>query len=249
MKPYLSVVIPAYNEEVNLKRGVLDSVYDYLKAKDFSWEVIVLDDGSSDRTASLVEKFSKTHKNFFVSREPHRGKGGTLIAGAERAKGNYVLFTDMDQSTPMDQFDKFIPQLKKGYDVAIGSRSGRPGQSLIRKVMAYGFVILRTLILRLPFKDTQCGFKVYKNDAAKEIFGRVQIYRKKNALKGGSVTAGFDLEVLYIARKLRMKIIEIPVEWYEYGQRKEVNPIADSIEGLRGMMMVRINALQGKYKV
>lgn len=114
--------------------------------------------------------------------------------------------------------------------------------------MAYGFVVLRTLILRLPFNDTQCGFKVYKSSAAKEIFKRTQIYKKGNVSKMGSVTAGFDIEVLFIARKLGLKITEIPVEWYEYGQRKEVNPIADSIEGLRGILMIRLNALRGKYK-
>jgi len=245
MRPYLSVVIPAFNEEINLKRGVLDSVYEYLKNKNFSWEVIVLDDGSSDGTISYVEKFTKSHKNFFLRREPHRGKGGTIMAGG----GEYILFTDMDQSTPMDQFDKFLPKLEKGYDVAIGSRTGRPGQPLIRKIMAYGFVILRTLILRLPYKDTQCGFKVFSSQAAKDIFKRMQIYRMNSVSKMGSVTAGFDLEVLYIARKLGLKVAEVPVEWYEYGQRKEVNPIMDSIEGLRGLLMVRINAIKGKYKV
>jgi len=249
MRPYLSVVIPAYNEEINLKRGVLNSVYDYLKTKDFSWEVFVMDDGSSDATTSLVEEFSKTHKNFYLSRETHRGKGGTLIAGAEKARGDYILFTDMDQSTPMDQFDKFIPQLKAGYDVAIGSRKGRPGQPLVRKIMAYGFVVLRSIILRLPFKDTQCGFKVFKSKAAKEIFKRTRIYRKDTSSKIGSVTAGFDLEVLFIARKLGLKIAEVGVEWYEYGQRKEVNSIADSLEGLRGLIMIRLNAFQNKYRV
>jgi len=249
MRPYLSVVIPAYNEEINLKRGVLDSVYGYLKNKRFSWEVLVLDDGSSDGTVSFVEKFAKSHDNFFLKREPHRGKGGTIMAGVDEAKGEFILFTDMDQSTPMDQFDKFLPKLEKGYEVAIGSRSGRPGQPLIRKIMAYGFVILRTLILRLPYKDTQCGFKVFSSPAANEIFKRMQIYRKNVASKMGSVTAGFDLEVLYIARKLGLKVAEVPVEWYEYGQRKEVNPITDSIEGLRGLLMVRLNAIKGKYKV
>lgn len=249
MKPYLSVVIPAYNEEINLKRGVLNSVYDYLNSKRFTWEVIILDDGSSDKTTQLIGEFAKNHKNFFLKKEPHRGKGGTLIAGADYAKGDYVLFADMDQSTPMDQFDKFIPKLQSGYDVVIGSRKGRPGQPLIRKIMAYGFVVLRTIILRLPFKDTQCGFKVYKNSSAKEIFKRTQIYSKNKTAKIGSVTAGFDIEVLYIARKLGFKIAEVPVEWYEYGQRKEVNPISDSIEGFRGIMMVRLNALKGKYKV
>jgi dolichyl-phosphate beta-glucosyltransferase len=249
MKPFLSVIIPAFNEEINLKRGVLNSVYDYLKSKNFTWEVIILDDGSKDGTINLVEKFIKNHDNFFLSKEPHRGKGGTIVAGVEKANGRYILFADMDQSTPMDQFDKFIPVLEKGYDVAIGSRNGRPGQPIIRKIMAYGFVILRTIILRLPFKDTQCGFKVFSDKAAKSIFGKIQIYSKNAGSKMGSVTAGFDLEVLYIARKLGLKIAEVPVEWYEYGQRKEVNPIADSIEGFKGLLMVRLNSLLGKYKV
>ena len=249
MKPYLSVIIPAYNEEINLRRGVLDSVYEYLKSKDFSWEVIVLDDGSSDATTDLVNKFNAKHKGFSLKKEPHRGKGGTLMAGAGYAKGEYILFADMDQSTPMDQFDKFIPKLREGFDVAIGSRKGRPGQPFIRKVMAYGFVVLRTIILRLPFKDTQCGFKAYKNSAAREIFKRTQIYRKNATSKMGSVTAGFDIEVLFIARKLGFRVAEIPVEWFEYGKRKEVNAISDSIEGLKGMLMIRVNALMRKYKV
>lgn len=249
MKIFLSVIIPAYNEEINLRRGVLDSVYDYLKSKDFSWEVIILDDGSKDKTVPFVEKFVKSHKNFFLRKEPHRGKGGTIIAGVEAAHGEYVLFSDMDQSTPMDQFDKFIPVINKGYDVVIGSRHGRPGQSVTRKIMAYGLVILRTIILRLPFRDTQCGFKVFSKGAAKNIFDRMQNYSKKNNSKIGSVTAGFDMEALFIARKLRLKIAEIPVEWYEYGQRKEVNPITDSIEGLSGLIQIRLNALQGKYKI
>jgi len=244
---FLTIVIPAYNEEINLKRGVLESVHDYLKNKKFSWEVIILDDGSTDGTIGLADRFTKTHKNFFLRREPHRGKGGTIIAGVEAARGKYILFADMDQSTPMDQFDNFLPRIKEGYDVAIGSRSGRPGQPLVRKIMAYGFVVLRTIILRLPFKDTQCGFKVFESGAAKKIFSKIQIYGKKIKSSGGSVTAGFDLEVLFIARKLGLKIAEVPVEWYEYGQRKEVNPIKDSWEGLVDLLRIRINSLGGKY--
>lgn len=247
-KPYLSVVIPAYNEEINLKRGILDSVNDYLIEKKFKWEVLILDDGSKDKTVEFVEKFAKNHTGFTVFREPHRGKGGTVIAGMQKAQGQYILFTDMDQSTPMDQFNKFIPKLENGFDVVIGSRSGRPGQSIVRKIMAYGFVVLRTIILRLPFKDTQCGFKVFSNKAAKAIFPKMAVFGEKNlANSGGSVTAGFDLETLFIARKLKMKIAEVPVEWYEYGERKEVNPIKDSWEGFRDLIKVRINSLLGKY--
>lgn len=248
-KIYLSVIIPAYNEEINIKRGVLDSVNEYLTGQSFSWEVLILDDGSKDKTVQAVEAFIKKHKGFTVFSEPHRGKGGTIVAGMKKAKGKYVLFADMDQSTPMDQLDKFIPKLKEGFDVVIGSRSGRPGQSIIRKIMAFGLITLRTIILRLPFKDTQCGFKAFKREAAINIFSRTVIFTENSLNKGGGVTAGFDLETLYVARKLKLKVAEVPVEWYEYGQRKGVNPIKDSWDGLRDLMNIRINALQGKYKI
>ena len=249
-EPFLSVVIPAYNEEINLKRGVLDSVNDYLVEQKFSWEVLVVDDGSKDGTVEFVKNFAQKHKGFSVFVEPHRGKGGTIVAGMKRATGKYVLFTDMDQSTSMDQFEKIKPKLSEGFNVVIGERSGRPGQSIIRKTMAYGFATLRTIVLRLPFKDTQCGFKLFERKAAYEIFSRMEVFGKKNKGNiGGSVTAGFDLEVLYIARKLKLKIAEVPVEWYEYGERKEVSPIKDSWEGLRDLLKVRLNALQGKYRI
>ena len=156
----------------------------------------------------------------------------------------------MDQSTPMNQFDYLLPKFKEGFDIVIGSRSGRPGQSIIRKIMAYGFAFLRTIVLRLPYIDTQCGFKAFTKNAASEVFSRMEIFGKKKEKSGkGSVTAGFDLEALYIARKLKLKVAEVPVEWYEFGERKQVNPIKDSWEGFRDLMKVRMNAFQGKYNV
>lgn len=245
----LSVVIPAYNEVKNLKRGVLAAVYEYLSKVNYSWEVLIMDDGSMDETIKVIEAFTKNHPGFKLYKEPHRGKGGTVIAGMLKTKGDIVLFTDMDQSTPIDQIEKFFPKFEEGSDIVIGSRHGRPGQTLIRKFMAYGFSFLRFLILRLPFKDTQCGFKAFKKEAAKKIFERMQIFRQGSETKGAAVTAGFDLELLYIARKLGLKISEVGVEWYEYGDRREVSPLKDSWEGFRDLVRVRINALQGKYKV
>ena len=250
-QPYLSIVIPAYNEEINLKRGVLDSVNEYLKSKDFSWEVIISNDCSGDKTKEIIEDFVKKHKGFRLINQPiNLGKGGNVIAGIKESKGDYVLFADMDQSTPMNQFDYLLPKFKEGFDIVIGSRSGRPGQSIIRKIMAYGFAFLRTIVLRLPYIDTQCGFKAFTKNAASEVFSRMEIFGKKKEKSGkGSVTAGFDLEALYIARKLKLKVAEVPVEWYEFGERKQVNPIKDSWEGFRDLMKVRINAFQGKYNV
>jgi len=249
MKTYLSVVIPAYNEEGNLKKGALNEVYEYLNGQKYLWEVIVVNDGSSDSTAILANKFSKNHKNFRVLNEPHRGKAGTVVAGMQAAKGEIVLFSDMDQATPINEIAHLLPKFKEGYDIVIGSRSGRKGANLVRKMMAYGFIFLRAVILRLPFKDTQCGFKAFKREVIQPIFAKLEVFRERQE-KGSAVTAGFDLEVLYIARKLGYKIKEVGVSWEEKGERGTfgVNPIKDSWEGLRDLLRVRFNALTGKYR-
>jgi len=252
-KIFLSVIIPAFNEEYNLRTGVLDSVCDYLSGKEYSWEILFVDDGSTDSTAKIASDFAKKHNNFFVLNEPHRGKAGTVTAGVLKAKGEIILFTDTDQATPIDQIEKILPKFKEGYDVVIGSRRGREGAPVIRKIMAYGFSILRFIVLRLPFKDTQCGFKAFSARAAEEIFKRLEIFNPKRNVprqksEGASVTAGFDLEILYIARKLGYKIAEVPVDWH-HKEGTKVDPIKDSIEGFRGLLMVRLNSLQGKYKV
>ena len=248
MKPFLSVIMPAYNEEYNLRTGVLDSVYDYLKDQNYSWEILFVDDGSTDGTLNLAKEFAQKHQNFVILAESHRGKAGTVAAGISKATGEIILFTDTDQATPIDQIEKVLPKFKEGYNVVIGSRHGREGAPIIRKIMASGFSFLRLLILNLPFKDTQCGFKAFTNKAGKDIFGKLDIFGSSKKSSGASVNAGFDLEVLYIARKLGYKIAEVPVDWH-HKEGTKVDPIKDSIEGLRGLLMVRFNALLGKYKV
>jgi len=247
-KIFLSVVIPAYNEAYNLRTGVLDSVYDYLLEQKYSWEILFVDDGSTDATVRIAEDFAKKHANFIVLKEPHRGKAGTVTAGVLRAKGEIILFTDTDQATPIDQLEKILPKFSENYDVVIGSRTGREGAPIVRQIMALGFSFLRLLVLHLPFKDTQCGFKAFKHSAAHEIFNKLQIFGKKSSTTGASVFAGFDLEILYVAKKLGYKIAEVPVDWH-HKEGTKVSPIKDSIEGLKGLIMVRINALQGKYGV
>ncbi len=243
----LSIVIPAYNEEGNIKDGALKAVNDYLIKKKFSWEVVILDDASEDETVKLAEAFAIKHSGFRVLKEPHRGKGGNVIAGVLAAKGEIVLFTDMDQATPINQIDKFIPKFKDGYDVVIGSRAGREGAPIFRKIMASGFTLLRIIILRLPYKDTQCGFKAFKKDAAIKIFKRMKVFSENAKVEGASVTAGFDLELLYIAQKLKLKVAEVPVVWHHKAAER-VSAVKNSWQGLRDMMRIRINALLGKYK-
>ena len=243
---FLSVVIPAYNEEYNLRTGVLNSVYDYLKRQKYPWEILFVDDGSTDKTAELSGEFAKKNSNFLVLSEPHRGKAGTVTAGILKAAGDIILFTDTDQATPIDQLEKILPKFDQGFDVVIGSRHGREGAPLTRKIMAFGFSTLRLILLRLPFKDTQCGFKAFRSESAEKIFKNLILTKRKSESKGASVTAGFDLEVLYVARKLGFKIAEVPVDWH-HKEGTKVDPFKDSVEGLKGLISVRLNALQGKY--
>lgn len=243
----LSIVIPAFNEEESIRNGSLLEVWEYLRKQKYSWEVLLVDDKSTDKTLELMRSFAKNHNNFLVLAETHRGKGGTVIAGMLKASGDIVLFTDMDQATPITQTEKFLPKLEK-YDIVIGSRTGRKGAPILRKLMAYGFMFLRTLILRLPYKDTQCGFKAFKKEAAQNIFKRMKIYSEKSSSAGASVSAGFDLEVLYLARKLGFKVAEVPVDWH-HKSTERINPIKDSYEGLRDLLRVRLNALLGRYKI
>ena len=244
----ISVVIPAYNEERSIKKGSLGEVWNFLKKQRYDWEVIVVDDASTDRTLFLSQNFAKTHNGIKIFAEPHRGKGGSVIAGMLKATGDIVVFTDMDQATPIEEFEKFIPKFEEGYDIVIGSRSGRRGAPLIRKLMAYGFSLLRTIILKLPYKDTQCGFKAFKKEASEKIFSKMQVFSEKSKARGAAVSAGFDLEVLYLARKLGFRVAEVPVAWF-HKETERINPIKDSFEGLRDLIKVRINALQGKYKI
>lgn len=247
MKPYLSVVIPAYNEEDNIKNGAAARVLDYLKKQDYSWEVIFVDDGSTDQTANLLEKFSKGKNNLKVIRNPHQGKAGTVITGMLKGTGEIILFTDMDQATPLNQIEKFFPYFKDGWDIVIGSRQGRKGAPLIRKLMAAVFIILRTIFLRLPFNDTQTGFKAFTYEAAQDIFKNLIIFGRQNLIKQAAVKAGFDLEFLYVARKRGYKIREVPVEWNYQGTRR-VSAIRDGIDSVKDILRIRWYALKGSYR-
>ncbi len=245
---FLSVVIPSYNEAHNLKKDVLKTVYDYLKNQKYSWEVLIVDDGSSDSTVKLVKEFSKKHEGFKVLEEPHRGKGGTVIAGVLKSSGDIVLFTDMDQSTPIDQIENFLQKFDQGYEIVIGSRSGREGAPLIRKAMAYGFSLLRTIVLRIPYKDTQAGFKAFERGAAITIFSKMKNLLERKNVQGSSLNAGFDVEVLYLARKMGFKVAEVPVTWH-YREGTKKNPITESWIGFKGIIAVRLKSLTGYYKL
>jgi len=246
---FLSVVIPAYNEETNIRLGAIDKVLRYLNGQKYSWEVIIVDDGSTDNTAELAEQIIDSDMHFRLIKNPHQGKAATVMTGMMEARGDIVLFSDLDQATPLKEVEKILPWFEKGLDVVIGSRkSKREGAPILRRLMARGFMFLRTVVLGLKgISDTQCGFKAFRREVARNIFQHLSLYGKQKAVTGAMVTAGFDIEVLFLAKVLGYKIKEIPVEWH-YVETRRVNPLKDSWEGLMDIMHIRINAWKGVYK-
>lgn len=241
----LSVVIPAYNEERNLKKGVLPEIRNYLEELKTDYEVIVVDDGSTDRTKEIVKKFISKNQSFSLLEVSHGGKAMAVMHGMLKAMGDIVLFTDMDQATPIDQLEKFQPKFNN-FDIAIGSRHGRKGAPLLRKFAAWAFSILRGVILGLPFKDTQCGFKAFNRKSIEKIIPKIKGEWGVVHFKGGAVNAGFDVELLYLAKKYGFKIAEVEVEW-NYVDTERVQVIKDALAAIYDMFRIRINDLRGKY--
>lgn len=243
----LSLILPVYNEEENIKKGNLNKILSYLRKKDFSWEVIIVDDGSDDKTSFLIEKEIKNKRGIILVKKPHQGKAYSLIAGIKKAKGDWLAFSDFDLATPIGELDKLLAYIKE-YDVIIGSRnSERKGAPLIRKIMAKGFMILRDFFINLEgLKDTQCGFKVFKREAALKIINHLKVFKTEKIVKGPSVSAGFDLEFLYLAKKFGYRIKEVPVIWY-YAETRRVNFIKDSLETLRDIIKIKKFELLKRY--
>jgi len=248
MKPFLSVVIPCYNEEKNLREGVLRQVEKYLRRQSYSSEVLVVDDGSTDRSRVLIEKFVKFHPRFKLLKTKHAGKPYAVKAGVMKAAGKIILFTDLDQSTPLKEIEKLLPFFEKNFDLVIGSRGAvRKKAPWYRKLMAGGFLLIRRLILLRKIVDTQCGFKAFKRKVARDLFRSLQIYGpQKKEIKGGRVTA-FDVELLFLAEKKGYRIAEVPVEW-SFKETKKINYLKESWLMAKEILRVKLNDWRGKYE-
>ena len=242
----LSVIIPAYNEEKNLKKGVLTEARNYLEKLGIKYEAIIVNDGSKDQTRDLVKKFITGKDNWNILDLPHGGKAMAVMQGMQVSKGEIVFFTDMDQATPINQLEKFIPKFEEGYDIVIGSRSGRAGAPPVRKLAAFVFSVLRGIILGLPFKDTQCGFKAFNQKAVEKLIPKIKHEWGVVHFRGGAVNAGFDVELLYLAKKYGFKIAEVDVEW-NYVDTERVQVIKDALAAIYDMLRIRINDFSGKY--
>ena len=252
-KVFLSVVIPCFNEEANLRRGVLKEINDLLNKKNFAWEVIVSDDGSSDKSRGMVAEEIKSWSNFKLLENSHGGKPAALLSGIKKARGEYILFTDMDQSTPIGELDKLLPYSKKGYEIVIGSRGlVRKNFPLYRRLGAVAFMTLRRSLILPEISDTQCGFKLFNSMALKKAFPRLEFFGKKEKVSGWKVTS-FDVELLHILKGMGYKIAEVPVSWDDKDISKGKGGglgryIRESREMFGQIMRVKLNEIRGRYK-
>ena len=253
-EPTISVVIPCYNEEKNLQAGVLDQVYQYLVAQLHGWEVIVVDDGSTDSSKSLVAEIIRDKDGFSLHQVPHGGKPAAIWGGIQHARAEWVLFTDMDQSTPIGELAKLLPWRDQGYDVVIGSRGmAREGFSILRKVGSAVFRTLRGTFLLRDIRDTQCGFKLFRREVAVRLFPRLEYFKRQERPSGWKVTA-YDVELLHLCEKAGYAIKEVVVAWRNRdlsetkGQGGEfARYMKESADMARQVVRVTRNQLKGLY--
>jgi glycosyltransferase involved in cell wall biosynthesis len=250
MNPYLSVIIPSYNEASNFKKGKMEQVYSYLKAQKYSFEIIFVDDGSDDHTADLLNEFSKGKSEIQVIANKHLGKGPTVAKGLMVASGENRLFTDFDQATPIEEIEKLLPFVNRGYDVIIGSRevegAKREKEPLYRHIMGKGFNLVVKIFIIRGINDTQCGFKLLSQKACEKLVPMLSA-SKVTAVRKDAFTGAFDVELLFVARKNGFRVAEVPVSWQHF-KTDRVNPVKDSLRMFFEVLKIRLNALQGKYK-
>ena len=248
----ITVIIPCYNELANLKNGVLDEVRDYLVQVDFDWEVIVVDDASTDGSFEFVSAFADVHDRFTAHQIEHGGKPFAIRRGIELAKMDTILFTDMDQSAPLHEIEKLRGAIEAGTEVVIGSRGiEREGFSFFRQSASTIFREGRRSLLLPDIEDTQCGFKAMRTDIAAELFPKLSIFESGPGT-GWSVSA-FDVELLCMAQVRGYRIEEIVVDWHDRDasdtkfEGSRMKFLEESIDMARQIARVKRKLFLGEY--
>jgi glycosyltransferase involved in cell wall biosynthesis len=233
-------VIPAYNERQRIS-VTLQRVLDYVREQRWSAEVLVVDDGSRDETPQIINRFAADNPEVrLISNPGNQGKGYAVRNGMLHSRGQVMLFTDADLSSPIEEASKLFAAINQGADVAFGSRWLDPSlqferQPLKRRIYSRAFNLFLRMLLGLPFHDTQCGFKAFTHRATEMIFPLQRINRW-----------GFDAEILYIARKLKLRLNEVPVRW-GHDERSQLHPLRDGLHMGVEALRVRWYAISGKY--
>ena len=235
---FLSIVIPAHNEEKRLPR-TLGQIFKFLKDQPYASEVIIVENGSTDRTLELAREFIAQHSNLIVVHEDQRGKGNAVRRGMLEACGEYRFICDADLSMPIEELQKFTPPVLNDFDIAIGSREAngaiRYNEPLYRHWGGRAInLAIRSLILP-GLNDTQCGFKCFRADVTEDLF-------RQQTLMGWS----FDIELLYLARRKHLRIKEVPIQWY-FDPDSKVSAVRDALRMIGDIFRIHINSLRGRY--
>jgi glycosyltransferase involved in cell wall biosynthesis len=236
--PFLSIIIPSHNEEIRLPRA-LRQVFAFLEKQPYSAEVVIVENGSSDRTLEMAHEFASRHPNLTVIHEELAGKGNAVRRGVLEARGEYRFICDADLSMPIAELAKFLPPVLSNFDIAIASREApgavRYNEPSYRHWGGRAINLAIRLLILPGLNDTQCGFKCFRAEAAEKIF-------RQQTLNGWS----FDIEILYLARKKRMSIKEIPVQWY-FDADSKVSAVRDALRMIGDIFRIHLNALRGRY--
>jgi len=238
MNQMVSVILPCWNEAENLRAGALDEVASYFAGKPFGWEAILVDDGSTDGSRELLESVCAQKKGFRLVTIPHSGKPAAVWTGLREAQGDIVVFSDMDQSTPIGELDKLLPWFSQGYAAVIGSRGlARQGTSVLRKLGSFLFGATRRTFLLRGIHDTQCGFKLFRRAIALDLFRKITVKR-----------FAFDAELLFLAKKFNLRVAILPVKVNKDPRNTNVNTFKDSINMFFALLKIRLNDWMGRYK-
>ena len=238
---HLSVVIPTFNEESRIV-STLEQVLDYLGRQPYSWEVLLADDGSADATLRLAAEVGERHgaDRLRLLRLPHGGKGWAVRQGMLQAQGERRFMCDADLSMSIEQIERFLPPMSGEYDVAVGSRTipgaRRIGEPARRRITAKGFSLLVRALAPCGIADTQCGFKCFRGEVAERLFSMQK-------LDGFA----FDVELLFLARKLGLRTVEVPIDWHHSPESK-VRLVRDATYMARDILRVRRDCLLGRYR-
>lgn len=238
MTPFLSIIIPVYNEERRLP-NTIDQVFNFLRPQTYHYEVLVVENGSSDRTFEIAQTYTKQHKELRVLKCLERGKGLAVRYGMLEARGDYRFMCDADFSMPAEEINRFLPPALEDYDIAIASREA-PGavrykEPYHRHFIGRGFNLWIRLLALPGLQDTQCGFKCFRADVAQDLF-------RRQTIAGWS----FDVEVLYIARRSGYRVVELPIPWY-FNSESKIRVIKDSVRMGLDLFKIRLNDIKGVY--